>query len=162
MGQRRWEPQKQDVVESISGSRPVMKITKIVRKSCCRNDIEKTLGIEVKTHTMEGDSIDVKEREVVLTKWSLIEAELESARPFNHHFQTHNQYCIESRKDKIMAIISGARLKIHRVVEAAFQDIQVIQDIGTSEPSSPVLVRSSSTGKKKAMKEESDNNWWMP
>ena len=115
-------------------------------------DIEKTLGIDEETQTMAGDS------NVLLAEWSLMEEELEADKVFKQHLQAHNQHCIESRNDKIMEILNRARLEIQRVVQAALQDIQRIQDMGTSEPSSPDLVRSGSSTENEDGKEDYESN----
>ena len=121
-------------------------------------DIEKTLGIDEETHTMAGDSIGLKEGEILLAEWSLVEEELVADKVFDQHLQTHNQYCVESRNDKIMEIISRARLEIQRVVQTAFHDIQGIQEVGTSEPSSPDLTRSRSSMENEDVKEDYEFN----
>ena len=77
---------------------------------------------------------------------------------FNKHLQTHNQYCVESRNDKMIKIISRDRLEIQRVVQTAFHVIQGIQEVGTSEPSSPDLIRSGISVENVKEDYESNNN----
>ena len=97
-------------------------------------EIEELFGKEGKPLCTAEDAIGHRQRQTLLAKWSLIEAELEAENVFSQHAEMYSRNDSEIMATKLRGIINKARLDIQAVVKIALQDITDIQETHISSP----------------------------